>query len=118
MGIMDEAKAKMEEAKDLLSKGAEKAEEAIEKAGDAIDSKTERQVQRDRGQGSGRGQGRSRQGQPAALTARRPVPLQGVADHYRVWRSKLPDTLDKGTQIVSIVEVKGIGGPALFGPTG
>ena len=30
MGIMDEAKGKMEEAKDLLAKGAEKAEEAIE----------------------------------------------------------------------------------------
>ena len=27
---------------------------------------------------------------------------------HRLWRSKLPDTLDKGTQIVSIVEVKGM----------
>ncbi|MET0757231.1 MAG: SRPBCC family protein, partial [Mycobacterium sp.] len=27
---------------------------------------------------------------------------------HRVWRSKLPDNLDKGTQIVSIVEVKGM----------
>ena len=41
MGIMDEAKVKMEEAKDLLSKGAEKAEEAIEKAGDVLDQKTQ-----------------------------------------------------------------------------
>jgi hypothetical protein len=27
---------------------------------------------------------------------------------HRVWRSKLPDTLDKGTVIESIVEVKGM----------
>jgi hypothetical protein len=27
---------------------------------------------------------------------------------HRVWRSKLPDTLAKGTQLVSIVEVKGM----------
>jgi Polyketide cyclase / dehydrase and lipid transport len=27
---------------------------------------------------------------------------------HRVWRSTLPDTLEKGTQIVSIVEVKGM----------
>jgi Polyketide cyclase / dehydrase and lipid transport len=27
---------------------------------------------------------------------------------HRVWRSKLPETLDKGTQIDSIVEVKGM----------
>jgi hypothetical protein len=27
---------------------------------------------------------------------------------HRVWRSKLPDTLDKGTKLVSIVEVKGM----------
>ena len=27
---------------------------------------------------------------------------------HRVWRSKLPETLEKGTQLVSIVEVKGM----------
>ncbi|MCW2553424.1 MAG: hypothetical protein JWR78_3205 [Mycobacterium sp.] len=27
---------------------------------------------------------------------------------HRVWRSKLPDTLEKGTKLVSIVEVKGM----------
>lgn len=27
---------------------------------------------------------------------------------HRVWRSKLPETLEKGTRIVSIVEVKGM----------
>ena len=27
---------------------------------------------------------------------------------HRVWRSKLPETLDKGTQLESIVEVKGM----------
>jgi uncharacterized protein YndB with AHSA1/START domain len=27
---------------------------------------------------------------------------------HRVWRSTLPDTLEKGTQLVSIVEVKGM----------
>ncbi|HOB48408.1 MAG TPA: SRPBCC family protein [Mycobacterium sp.] len=27
---------------------------------------------------------------------------------HRVWRSKLPETLDKGTQVESIVEVKGM----------
>jgi hypothetical protein len=27
---------------------------------------------------------------------------------HRVWRSALPDTLEKGTQLVSIVEVKGM----------
>jgi hypothetical protein len=27
---------------------------------------------------------------------------------HRVWRSRLPDTLEKGTQLVSIVEVKGM----------
>ena len=27
---------------------------------------------------------------------------------HRVWRSKLPDTLDKGTEVESIVEVKGM----------
>ena len=27
---------------------------------------------------------------------------------HRLWRSKPPDTLDKGTQVVSIVEVKGM----------
>ena len=27
---------------------------------------------------------------------------------HRVWRSKLPETLDKGTELVSIVEVKGM----------
>jgi carbon monoxide dehydrogenase subunit G len=27
---------------------------------------------------------------------------------HRVWRSKLPDTLEKGTELVSIVEVKGM----------
>src|SRR6478736_4448997 len=27
---------------------------------------------------------------------------------HRVWRSKLPETLEKGTELVSIVEVKGM----------
>jgi carbon monoxide dehydrogenase subunit G len=27
---------------------------------------------------------------------------------HRVWRSKLPETLEKGTQLVSVVEVKGM----------
>lgn len=27
---------------------------------------------------------------------------------HRVWRSKLPETIDKGTELVSIVEVKGM----------
>ena len=37
-----------------------------------------------------------------------PVPLQEWLTIHRVWRSKLPEQLEKGTVIESIVEVKGM----------
>jgi hypothetical protein len=122
MGILDKVKG-------LLSRNADKVDTAIDKAGDIVEPEDAGQVHQHGRQGAGGREEGRRQDRPtdlrsmAKLSVSVDVPLppekawECASDLsrykewltiHRVWRSKLPEPLEKGIQIDSIVEVQGM----------
>src|SRR6476619_1810153 len=121
----------LDKVKDLVSKNKGAVDSAIDKAGDIVDQKTQGKYssQVDKVQDAAKKavdktppQNPSSQGM-AKVSVSVDVPLppekawECASDLsrykewlsiHRVWRSKLPETLEKGTVVESIVEVKGM----------